>query len=837
MIMQTPCKPFPSQAKVVVIGGGIVGCSVAYHLSKLGIDNTILIERKSIGSGTSFHAAGMIREQQATEGMTWLSQYTNRILPEVAEFSGIDMAYRQVGSLYITNHPHRVHEFEHTHTACLGLNIESTLLKPDDIADIWPLLNCEDLLGGFIMPNDALVNPYQATLAFAKAAEKQGVAIFENTKAMNIVKESAKVIGVETDQGFIQCDAVVICGGVWSRDFASSIEVNIPLHGCEHYYIISEALEGVHDGLPAVRDFDARCYLRPSQGTYWDDHGQRLMCGFFEEVAKPWGMNGIPEDFAFAELEEDWQHLETVLDNVKHRVPALQQAKIEKFFNGPESFTYDNSYLLGEVPNCRSLFVGTGLCSRGIQAAGGMGYVLADLIKNRQSTIGVSFHDVDIARCSPFTANRQYLHDRAVESLGLLYSMHYPFRQLESARPVKQSPWHDRLGKAGACFGEAAGWERANFYVNEGADARYEYSFQRQNWFEASALEHHAVREGVGVFDLTSFAKFLVQGKHACELLNRICASQLDVAVGKIVYTQALDEQAGIQGDWTITRLAEDQYWVITGVDCQHRDFHFINHNIRQDEPVCVTDITSAYAVLGIMGPNSRELLRQVSNADFSHSSFPYFTSQVVDFGYARVRANRLSYAGELGWEVYIPSEFALSCFDQLHEGMQSLQHSSGSSCVRFAGYHALNSLRLEKGFRHWGHDISPAETPLEAGLGFTIDFNKQHFNGKQRLLNQKEQGVTKRMVSLKVLEPQPLLNHFEPIYRNGVRVGFVTSGMFCHSIGSSIGLAYVQNEGEIVRADWINQGQYEITIMAKNYPIEVQLAPFYDPKNERVKR
>ena len=818
---------FPEQASVVVIGGGIVGCSVAYHLAKLGIKDVVLLERQALGSGTSYHAAGMIREQQSSESATWMSKYTNQLFANLSKETGIDIHYRRVGSLYVTHDSDRMQEFKFSHTACDSFGVESQLLDAKGIQALWPLMNVTDLKGGFFMPQDAVVNPYQSTLAFAEGAKQYGAQLFENTKAVKILKKQGRVSGVETNQGVIACEHAVICGGVWSRDFATEIGANIPLHGCEHYYVLSEAIKGVELSLPAVRDFEARCYIRPAAGTYWDDEGQRLMCGFFEQGAKPWGMDGIPEDFAFAKLDEDWQHLAQVIENVKHRVPAMRDAKIEMLFNGPESFTHDNSYFVGEMPEQKGLYACTGFCSRGIQASGGAGYMVADLIKNGHSTLGVDFNDVDIRRCSAFTGNRKYLHDRVKEGLGLLFDMHYPYLQMTTSRPVRTTPFHDRLQAAGACFGEQSGWERANFYVNEGEEAVYKYSYGRQNWHENSAQEQRAVRENVGVFDQTSFAKFLVQGREALDFLNQICGAQMDVPIGRIVYTQALNERGGIEADWTVTRISEQAFWVITGVVSQARDFSLLN-SISQDWYVSVTDITSAYAVLGIMGPNARSLLQKMTPADLNNDAFPFYTSQVIDFGYARVRANRLSYVGELGWELFIPTEFALSCYDQL-------VNECGSD-FKLAGYHAMNALRLEKGYRHWGHDIADQDTPIEAGLSFAVDFGKAQFNGKDRLLAQKADGVHKRLVTFQLQSPEPLLHHLEPIYRNGTVVGYLTSGMFCSTLGTSIGMGYVKNSDDVLSKDYLLSANYEIGVLGQKQPATAHLSPLYDPKSLRMK-
>jgi 4-methylaminobutanoate oxidase (formaldehyde-forming) len=827
---------FPSKAHTVVIGGGVAGCSVAYHLCKQGIKDVVLLERKRIGSGTSYHAAGMIRNLLGSDSNTWLSSYTNKLLANLTEETGVDIHYRKVGSLFVTNFADRMDEFRSTYTLANSFDLEAHLLSAAEMGKHWGLLNTDDLLGGIYMPDDALVNPYQVALAFAEGARKQGAMVLENTKAEQLLVEKGRVVAVKTEQGVIHCDNVVICGGAWSRDFMKTIDVNVPLHGCEHYYVLTEDIEGVHLDLPALRDFDARCYLRPVAGTYWNDGGQQIMCGFFEETSKPWGHNGIDEDFEFGRLDEDWEHLNDVIDNVKHRIPALRDVKMEMLFNGPESFTYDNNYFVGQAPNIDNVYVGTGLCSRGIQASGGVGYVLSDLIKNGRSTRRIDFNDVELSRAAPYTGNKKFLYDRAGEALGLLFGMHYPYLQMESARPIKTSALHHRLKEQGACFGEAAGWERPNFYTIGGEKPEYKYSYGKQNWHKNMIAEHQAVRNNVALFDQSSLVKFFVQGADAVVFLNQICGANIDVAVGRIIYTQALTSQGGIAADWTITRMAKDQFMVVTGVACQNRDFYFLKNNIPEGRNVVVTDVTSSYAVIGLMGPQSRALLSAFSPDDFSNEAFPFFTSKIIDFGYARVRANRLSYVGELGWEIYIPTEFALSCYDQLVQVGAKFD-------LGYAGFYVMNALRLEKGYLHWGHDMCIEETPLEAGLDFAVKFNKQDFNGKEILLAQKEKGVEKRLVSFKILDNEPLLYHYEPIYYQGKRIGRITSGMFSPLLDCSIGLGYINAENgatsktdEMLQDDFINNADYEIEILSKRYATKASTKAFYDPENQKMR-
>ncbi len=539
-------------------------------------------------------------------------------------------------------------------------------------------------------------------------------------------------------------------------------------------------------------------------------------------------MDGIPNDFCFTQLPEDWEHFEPAMEKALNRLPALEHVGIQVFFNGPESFILDDRYLIGEAPNLKNFFVAAGFNSVGIQSAGGVGMVLSEWMVNGQPPMDVS--DVDIRRCIPFQGNRKYLHDRTVEGLGLLYAMHWPFRQYETARNVRRSPLHDRLAACGACFGEAAGWGRANWFAPAGVKPQYVYSYGRQNWFAYAVEEHQAVREGVGLFDQTSFAKFLLQGRDAEAVLNQVCANDVAVPVGKMVYTPWLNAQGGIEADLTVTRLAPDQFLIVTSATSQTRDFHWLSTRISEEGHAFLTDVTAAYSVLGVMGPTSRQLLSKLTPADLSHAAFPFGTSQEIEMGYAWVRASRITYVGELGWELYIPTEYTVPIYDALVD-------AGAEFSLKHCGYHAMNSLRLEKGYRHWGHDITDEDTPLEAGLGFTVAWDKPGgFIGREALLKQKAAvPPRKRLVGFVLDDPEPLLLHDEPIYRDEVMVGHTTSGMFGHTLGCSVCLGYVQAEAGVT-ASYLKGGRFDIEIAGERFSARPSLRPFVDPKHERVR-
>ena len=807
----------PNRASVVIVGGGIVGCSLAYHLTLRGCTDVVLLERKQLTCGTTWHAAGLVGQLRATYNMTRLAQYTTNLYKSLEEETGQATGFRQTGSIAIATHQARFEELKRgaSMAKCFGLEVQT--LTPSEIASLWPGVRIDDLVGGVYLPKDGRTNPIDTTQALAKGAKSRGARIFENTAVEEILIENGKAVGVRTAQGEIRADMVVNCAGMWAHELGAKSGTTIPLHAAEHFYIVTEPMEGLSSEMPVLRDPDGCAYFKEDAG--------KLLVGWFEPVAKPWGMRGIPETFCFDQLPDDLEHIEPLLTAAMHRTPALEKTGINLFFNGPESFTPDDRYLLGETPEVRNLFVAAGFNSIGIQSAGGAGKVLADWMLDGHPPMDL--WDVDVRRCMPFQRNRSYLKDRTVETLGLLYAMHWPFRQAETARGVRRSILHDRLLAKGACFGEVAGWERPNWYAPAGVKAEYEYSYGRQNWFDYSAQEHAAVRNAVGLFDQSSFAKFLVQGPDAEKVLNHLCANNVSVPVGKVVYTQWLNARGGIEADLTITREALDRYLVVSAAATQTRDFAWLNRNIDPDARATAVDVSSSMAVLGLMGPRSRELISLLTNADMSNAAFPFGTSQVIDLAYARVRASRITYVGELGWEIYIPVEFAPSVFDALMKAGEPLG-------LRLAGYHALNSLRMEKGYRHWGHDISDEDTPLQSGLGFAVAWNKPSgFLGKDALLAQKAEGTTRTLVQFALDTPDALLYHNEPICRDGVIVGRISSGMFGHTLGKSLGMGYVEHNTKYAS---MLEGVYEIEVAGVRLKAQPSLIPFYDPQSLRIK-
>ena len=810
---------FPERAQVVIIGGGVAGCSIAYHLTKIGITDVVLLERKQLTCGTTWHAAGLVGQLRATQNMTKLAQYTSELFAGLEDETGQATGFKQNGSISLATDAERLEELKRGASMARVFGLEVDVVDADWIGEKYPGMNIDDVIGGVFLPKDGQSNPIDVTQALAKGARTGGAKIFEHTLVTDVRVDKGKVAAVVTEKGEIECEHAVVAGGMWSRDFGRKIGVNLPLHAAEHFYVVTEPIEGLSSNLPVLREPSACIYVKEDAG--------KLLIGAFEPVAKPWGMDGIPEDFSFDELPEDFDHFEPMLMNAIHRLPILETAGIQTFFNGPESFTPDDRYYLGEAPEVGNLFVACGFNSIGIQSSGGVGKVLSSWIKNGHAPIDV--WDVDVRRVHDFQSNRKYLHDRTTEALGLLYAMHWPFYQVHTARGIRRTPFYDRLKDANACFGEAGGWERPNWFAPDGVEPKYEYTYKRQNWFAYSAAEHAAVRENVGLLDISTFSKFLLQGRDAEKVLGQVCANDVAVEPGRMVYTQWLNERGGIESDLTVTRLTEDSYLVVTAFAQHARDFHWLQSHIPDGAHCFLTDVTAGYAGLNVQGPKSRELMAKITGADLSNEAFPFGASKEIEIGYATVRASRISYVGELGWELSIPTDMALHVWETITEAGADFD-------LKHVGMHAMNSLRIEKAYRHWGDDIADEDTPLEAGLGFAVKFDKPDgFIGRDALLKQKEAGLTRRLVQFRLTDPEPLLYHNEPILRDGAICGYVTSAMYGHTLGGAIGMGYVNND-DGVDADYVKSGAYEIEIAGKRFEAEASLRPMYDPKGERMK-
>ncbi|MCH7943056.1 MAG: FAD-dependent oxidoreductase [Proteobacteria bacterium] len=810
---------FPTQARALIIGGGIVGCSTAYHLAGLGWREVVLLERHKLTSGSTFHAAGLVGQLRSSANITQLLKYSVELYDTLEAETGLATGWKRNGGLRLACNGERMIEIERQATMAHSFGLEMDLLSPREAQDLWPLMDISDVVGAAYLPTDGQVNPSDITQALAKGARTKGVRIIEDCPVTAITMVNGRVTGISTPQGDIACEVVVNCAGQWAREVGALAGVVVPLQSVHHQYLITEAIDGIEPGLPTLRD--------PDRLTYFKEDVGGLVMGGYEPNPIPWALDGIPEGFHFSLLDTDIDHFEQLMEQALIRVPALAEAGVKEMINGPESFTPDGNFILGEAPEVAGFFVGAGFNAFGIAAGGGAGKALAEWVVGGEAPIDLWV--VDIKRFAGLHGDHDFVRERTLELYGKHYTIAWPHEEHESGRPRRVSPLYARLKAQGAAFGSKLGWERPNWFAPDGVEPAYVYSFGRQNWFEHSAVEHQAVREGVGIFDQSSFVKFLLQGRDSERVLNRVSAGDVAVPVGKVVYTAWLNERGGFESDLTVTRVAEDAFLIVTSATSQTRDFAWLKRNIPEGAHATLTDVTSGYAVLGVMGPGSREFLAPLTDADLSNDAFPFGTSQEIDLGYARVRAMRITYVGELGWEIYIPTEFATAVYDVLVDAGEA------HGLVQ-CGYHALNSLRMEKLYRHWGHDITDEDTPLEAGLGFAVAWDKADgFIGREALLSQREEGVTKRLAGFILEDADPLMYQEEPIWRDGEMVGAITSAMFGHTLGRSIGLGYVSHPGGVT-AEVVKAGTYEIEIAGVRYPASVSLAPFHDPGNERVK-
>jgi len=820
--------PLPTAARVVIIGGGVVGCSVAYHLAKLGWRDVLLLERKQLTSGTTWHAAGLIGQLRATANMTKLARYGAELYGSLEAETGVATGFRRVGSLSLALTTERLEELRRGASMARAFDVEVEEIPIAEASRRHPLVDMTGVLGAIFLPRDGQADPGNVALAMARGATQLGATVRENVKVIGISQDRGRVTGVRTDRGNIAAEVVVNCAGMWGREVGRMAGVHLPLQACEHFYVVSEPSDEVPKGLPVLRVTDECAYYKEDAG--------KIMLGAFEPKAKPWGMDGIPESFCFDELPADLDHFAPILETATRRMPLLGRLGIRTFFNGPESFTHDNRYLLGETPEVAGFYVACGFNSVGIQSAGGAGKALAEWIVGGAPPFDL--WDVDVRRTFPFQATRAFIVPRVSETLGLLYADHFPYRQFATSRGVRRSPVHAKLAGLGAYFGETAGYERPHWFLTPEERARgvvpcAHDTWSRPRWFANVAAEHRAVREQVGLFDMSPFGKIRVEGRDAEAVLQRICANDIAVAPGRIVYTQWLNARGGIEADVTVTRLGETSFLVVTGAATTRRELAWLTRQMP-DEAQCVAiDVSSSEACLGLMGPRARDVLQALTPDDVSNAAFPFGTAQTIELGMAHVRAHRSSYVGELGYELYVPSEFAVHVL----EGLLDAGHTFG---MRLAGLLALDSLRLEKAYRHFGHDISDEDHVLEAGLGFAVKTDKAlgrfgHFIGRDAVLAKRKTGVSRRLVQFRLEDPEPLLFHTEPVLGNGRILGHVLSGGYGHTLGAAIGLAYVPAEPGS-RAESCLAHRYEVEVAGRRFAATASLKPLYDPAGLRTK-
>lgn len=810
---------FPTQAQIVVIGGGIVGCSVAYHLAALGCRDVVVIERAKLTSGSTWHAAGLVGQLRTSANVTQLLKYSVELYDRLERETGQATGWKRNGGLRLACNAERMTEIRRQATTAHSFGLEMHLLSPTEARDLWPVMDVSDLVGAAFLPTDGQANPSDIAQALAKGARAKGVRFVEDCVVESIAVHRGRVAGIGTSLGAIACEKVVNCGGQWARHIGSLAGVNVPLVSVQHQYIITEPIAGVPRDLPTLRDPDRLIYFKEEVGG--------LVMGGYEPNPVPWAEQGIPDGFEFQLLAENWDHFEPMMVQAMARVPALETAGIKQLINGPESFTPDGNFILGEAPEVAGFFVGAGFNAFGIASAGGAGRALAEWVAAGEPPMDL--WPVDIRRFGAPHRAIDWVRSRTLEAYSKHYTMAWPFEEYRSVRPLRTSPLYPRLKEQGACFGEKMGWERPNWFAPPGVEPVDHYSYGRQNWFMHAASEHRACRERVALFDETSFAKFEVTGPGAERALQWICANDIARAPGSLIYTQMLNARGGIECDLTVARVAADAFYLVTGTGFVTHDFDWIRRNIPADADVQLADVTADWAVLALMGPRARDVLAAVTTNDVSGAVFPFATWQPVDIDGTLVRALRVTYVGELGWELHVPVERALAVYDRL-------MAAGAAHGIINAGYRAIETLRLEKGYRAWGSDIGPDHSPLEAGLGWAVKLRTDvPFLGREALLRQRESLPKKVLCGFTVDDPAVVLLGRETIYRDDQRVGWLTSGGFGHTVGLNIGYGYVRSADGVSDA-MLDQGRFELEVATTRVPCTLHRRPLYDPGSLRVR-
>ncbi len=813
-------KALPERAQVVIVGGGMIGASVAYHLTKLGWTDVVLIERDKLTSGTTWHAAGLIVSGgMTTETYAWMAKYTRELLEGLEEETELSTGFRPIGYVQTGASPDRIDKLRREADFLRGMGIEREEISPAEVQELWPILDTSDVIAGFYTANEGQADPANCAMSLAKGARMGGVQVFEDTSATGFTMRDGRVHTVHTSRGDIECEHVVNCAGAWARQLGAMAGVSVPLQAAEHAYLITDQVEGIKT-MPVLEDPDRYAYYREETGG--------LMVGLFEPVGAAWSVDQVPMDFSFGEITNDWDRLAPFLELAMEPLPILQETGIRKLFTGPESFTADNASLMGPSPEVENFWVAAGYNSLGILLGGGAGKIMANWIV--EGDPGVDVTEVDIARIHPYETAPRFRSDRTVELLGRLHSTgSWPYSQPTKARNVRRSVLHDRLEAAGAHFGVSAGWENTEFIAPPGTEVPFEKTYRRHSWWPYHEAEHHATRNGVALYDMSSMSNIMVEGPDAERILNQLSGNDVAVEPGRCIYTQWMSPAGKVLADLTVTRLADDSYMAVVAELYHRRVMTMLQRAVGPDDRVWISDVTSGYTMMSLQGPKSRDLLAKVSDADLSNEAFPYFTAQHIDLEYALGWAFRMSFVGELGWELYVPSEFAVGVFDALvREGEEF--------GLAQAGMVALESARTEAGRKDYGLDMENTDSPIEAGLGFAVDFDKPGgFVGRDALLADREAGPPKRrLVQFLLEDPEPLLYGEEPIFRNGERQEFLRSGNYGHTLGGAMGFGYVASE-DGVTADFVREGSYEIQVAGAMVPAKASLRPMYDPKNERV--
>ncbi len=812
----------PKEANVVIIGGGIIGCSIAYHLGHMGCKDVVLLERDELTSGTTWHAAGlMVTFGSLSETACEMRLYGRDLYTNLEAETGLSTGFTPVGFIEAASNRDRLEEYRRVAEFNRYCGIDVHEISPQEIKNLFPLARVDDLQAGFYVKEDGRVNPVDGTIALAKGAKNQGVNIIEGVSATGVIKKNGRVAGVKTLQGDIKADVVVNCAGMWARQLGDVDGINIPNQSAEHYYLITEEIDGIPKNMPVLED--------PSHYGYYREEVGGLMIGLFEPVCAPWKLKKVPDTFSFGEIEPDWDRMGPFLEKAMSRVPISEELGVKKFFCGPESFTADLSAIIGEAPELDKYFVCAGLNSVGIIMGPGLGRMMAHWIMEGDPGCDITGFNID--RLHTYQNNHDYRKHRTVESLGKVYKPHYPYQSMETARGAKKSAVYDRLKDQGAYFKDVSGWEGADWFAMKGQAAKIEnHSWGRTDWFANWEKEHRAARENVILMDMSFMSKFMVQGRDAGKVLDYVSANEVNDKLNQVTYTPWLNKDGNLEADLTVAKLTEEKFLVVV-TDTMHRHAEtWLKRNIPADHHAFVTDMTSAYSQINIQGPDSRELMQKITMADMSNEAFPYRHIEEISIGYAKAYCGRMTYLGELGYELFIPTEQTLHVYDTLVEAGKKFN-------LTHAGLKALGSLRMEKGYRDYGHDMDNTDNPYETGLGFTVKLDKpSDFIGKQACIEKKAEGLLKRrLAQVLVKDPEPLLFHAEIITRDGKNAGYVRSGSYCYTLGGAVGLFMIEAD-EPVTETYIDQGKWEINIAGKVYPAQVSLKPLYDPENQRIK-
>ena len=811
--------PIPTQAEIVIIGGGIIGCSTAYHLALAGAKDVVLLERAQLTSGSTFHAAGLVGQLRSSRNVTQLLKYSVELYDRLEAETGQATGWRRNGGLRLACNAERLIELQRGATTGRSFGLEMEMLSPREAHALWPIMDVSDVVGAAFLPADGQANPSDITQALARGARHGGVRIIEDCAVTGIRVRDGRVTGVRTSRGDIVCERLINCAGQWAREVGALAGVSVPLVSVQHQFIVTEPIDGVTAALPTLRD--------PDRLTYFKEEVGGLTMGGYEPNPLSWAEEGIPANFNGTLLPPDWEHFEQLLVQAAHRVPALETAGIRELINGPESFTPDGNFILGEAPEVAGFFVGAGFNAFGIAAGGGAGKALAEWVLAGEPP--VDLWPVDIRRFGTVHRDVDWVRARTLELYGKHYTISWPHEEHQTARPQLRSPLYAPLQAAGACFGSKFGWERPNWFARGGETPEDVYSFARQNWFTAVGEEHRACRERVALFDESSFAKFRVEGPDAESALQWLCANDVGKPPGRLTYTQLLNRRGGIECDLTVSRLADDRYYLVTGTGFRTRDFHWISRNLPTGARVTLTDVTEDLAVLALMGPRARDVLQAVTDADVSHEALSFGSAAALPIAGIDVWALRVTYVGELGWELHLPCSGA----ETVYAALMSAGRPHG---IANAGYRAIESLRLEKGYRAWGADVGPDYTPLEAGMGWAAKLKGDvPFCGREALETQRADGLRKRLACFTVDDPDVVLLGRETIYRNGERVGWLSSGGWGYTVQTNIGYGYVRNPAGVDRA-FLNSGEYALEVAATRVPCTLHLRPLYDPDMRRVK-